>query len=199
MNIEFAQIIEKRRSHYVLEKSSPISKSEIEEIVTHAVKHVPTSFNSQSGRVLVLFGEEHDKVWEITREELRKIVAADDFGSTNDKIDMFKNSYGTILFFEDMAVIEGLQKQFELYKDNFPIWSLQSNGMLQYTIWLGLDAAGLGATLQHYNPLIDDQVKAEWKLPKEWKLLAQMPFGKPAATPDAKEFSAIENRVKVFG
>jgi predicted oxidoreductase (fatty acid repression mutant protein) len=87
---------------------------------------------------------------------------------------------------------------FGLYKDNFPVWSLQSSGMLQFTIWTALEDAGLGASLQHYNPLIDDQVKSLWKLPDKWKLLAQMPFGKPLAAPSEKEFLPLEGRVKVF-
>ena len=30
--------------------------------------------------------------------------------------------------------------------------------MLQLVVWTALEAEGLGATLQHYNPLIDDEV-----------------------------------------
>lgn len=195
---DFKQIIENRRTIYAIDKGSPISDQEIREIVEHAVKYVPSAFNSQSARVVLLLGENHDKLWEITREALRKIVPAEDFDSTDAKIDGFKNGHGTILFFEDQEVIEGLQKQFELYKDNFPVWSLQSSGMLQYTIWLAIEAAGLGASLQHYNPLIDDAVKDQWKLPQKWKLLAQMPFGTPIEGAGDKEFAPIETRVKVF-
>lgn len=195
---EFKQIVENRRSYYAIDKKSPISDQEIQEIIEHAVKYVPSAFNSQSGRVVLLLGEQHDNLWEITRETLRKIVPADSFSSTDDKINSFKNGYGTILFFEDEAVIEGLQEQFALYKDVFPIWSLQSSGMLQYTIWVAIEAAGLGASLQHYNPLIDDEVKEKWNLPKKWKLLAQMPFGTPLAEPGEKEFSPLEDRFKIF-
>ena len=118
--------------------------------------------------------------------------------STDAKIDGFKNGYGTIMFFEDQTVIEGLQEQFSLYKDVFPVWSLQSSGMLQYTIWVTIEAAGLGASLQHYNPLIDDEVKAAWNLPEKWKLLAQMPFGTPVSEPGDKDFLPLDDRFKVF-
>ncbi len=148
--------------------------------------------------MVLLLGENHDKLWEITRETLRKIVPADSFASTDAKIDGFKNGYGTIMFFEDEEVIEGLQEQFSLYKDVFPIWSLQSSGMLQYLIWITIEGKSLGASLQHYNPLIDDEVKETWGLPKKWKLLAQMPFGTPVQDPGDKEFSPVESRVKMF-
>lgn len=194
----FKQMIEDRRSYYAINKTSSISDQEIKEIIEHAVKYVPSAFNSQSARVVLLLGENHDKLWEITRETLRKIVPADAFESTEKKMDAFKNGYGTVLFFEDQSVIKGLQEQFALYKDNFPVWSLQSSGMLQYTIWITLEAAGLGASLQHYNPLIDDEVKKAWNLPDEWKLLAQMPFGTPVMEPGEKDFLPVEDRFKVF-
>ena len=38
------------------------------------------------------------------------------------------------------------------------IWSEQGHGMAEYATWLALTEAGLGATLQHYNPLIDAEV-----------------------------------------
>ncbi|NLP15534.1 MAG: nitroreductase family protein [Clostridiales bacterium] len=195
---DLKQLVENRRTYYAIEKKSPISDQEIKDIIDHAVKYVPSAFNSQSARVVLLLGENHDKLWEITRETLRKIVPADSFASTDAKIDGFKNGYGTIMFFEDEEVIEGLQEQFSLYKDVFPIWSLQSSGMLQYLIWITIEGKSLGASLQHYNPLIDDEVKETWGLPKKWKLLAQMPFGTPVQDPGDKEFSPVESRVKMF-
>ncbi|MDF2542953.1 MAG: hypothetical protein K0S47_2671 [Herbinix sp.] len=197
MSKNFREAIENRRSFYVISKESPITDDEIKNIVEHAVKYVPSSFNSQSARAVVLLGEQHDKLWDITRETLRPIVPEESFGSTNEKMNAFQNGYGTVLFFEDQAVVSGLQEQFSLYKDNFPVWSLQSSGMLQFVVWTALEDAGLGASLQHYNPLIDDQVKAQWNLPENWKLLAQMPFGKPVADPSKKSFLPLEDRVKL--
>lgn len=198
MKKDFNQAVENRRTYYGIDKNSPVSAEEIKGIVEHAVKYTPSSFNSQSARTVLLLGEQHDRLWEIVRESLRAIVPAESFSTTSEKIDSFKNGYGTVLFFEDQAVVEGLQEQFALYKDNFPIWSLESSGMLQFVVWTALEEAGLGASLQHYNPLIDAQVRKEWSLPDKWKLLAQMPFGKPTAEPGPKEFAPIEDRVKVF-
>lgn len=198
MNHNFNQVIEKRRSYYAIDKASPLSMEQIQTMVEHAVKYVPSAFNSQSSRVVILFGEQHDKLWEITREELRKIVPEANFSQTNEKIISFQNGFGTVLFFEDQEVIEGLQEQFALYKDNFPVWSNQSSGMLQFVVWSVLVDAGLGASLQHYNPLIDDEVKGQWKLPVKWKLIAQMPFGKPLAEPQEKEFTSIDGRVQIY-
>ena len=198
MNNSFNQAVESRRTYYAIGKDSKVSKEEIKNVVEHSVKHVPSAFNSQSARAVVLFGDNHDKLWEIVRETLRKIVPAEAFASTDEKVNSFQNGFGTILYFEDQSVVQGLQEAFPLYKDNFPIWSLQSDGMLQFTVWTALEELGLGASLQHYNPLIDDEVRSTWGLPGSWKLLGQMPFGVPLADPGAKEFSPLDARVKVF-
>ena len=199
MKRSFFEAVKNRRTYYGISKESPISDSAIQEIVSEAVKHAPSAFNSQSARVVLLFGAQHDRLWDITKEELRKIVPAEAFKATEDKINgAFKSGYGSVLFFEDNAVIEGLQKQFPLYKDAFPVFSSHSSGMLQYVVWTALEDEGLGCSLQHYNPVIDEVVQKEWNIPATWKLVAQMPFGKPTAPAGDKEFQPLEQRVKVY-
>ncbi|MCK8488409.1 nitroreductase family protein [Paenibacillus sp. MBLB2552] len=195
---DFWNAVKTRRSIYAIGKDIPISEDQIEEIVKNAVLYSPSSFNSQSGRVVVLFNEQHDKLWDLTKETLRKVVPADSLGPTEEKMASFRSGRGTVLFFEDQAVIEGLQKQFALYADNFPVWAQQSNGLLQYVVWTALADEGVGASLQHYNPLIDDEVRKEWSVPETWKLIAQMPFGKIEAPAGNKEFAPIDSRMKVF-
>ncbi|GAA0752129.1 nitroreductase family protein [Clostridium sartagoforme] len=198
MNKNFYDAIKERRSIYSISKESPISDEKIKEIVEYSVKHVPSSFNSQSSRAVVLLGESHDKLWDITMEALRKIVPEENFASTEQKVNSFKAGYGTVLYFEDFNVIEALQNQFALYKDNFPVWAEQTSGMLQFAIWTALSMEGLGATLQHYTELIEEEVKREFNLPSSWKMVAQMPFGKGTAPAGEKEFTSIEERVKVI-
>ncbi|MBO7744353.1 nitroreductase family protein [Paenibacillus sp. MWE-103] len=194
----FLEAVKARRTFYGLSKEIVVPADRIKEIVGEAVNHTPSAFNSQSSRVVVLFGEQSDKLWNMTKETLRKIVPADNFAATEERINGFANGYGTILFFEDQAVVKGLQEQFASYADNFPIWSNQSSGMLQHVIWTALVAEGLGASLQHYNPLIDAEVAQTWQLPAEWKLIAQMPFGKPTSVPGDKAFMPHSDRVKFF-
>lgn len=198
MSNNFNQAIVNRRSVYALGKNVKHSAEEIKQLVEHAVKYTPSAFHSQSSRTVVLLGDNHDRLWEIVRETLRKIVPEEGFASTDEKLNSFKAGIGTILFFEEQNIIKGLQEQFSLYSDNFPIWSLQSNGMLEFVVWTALADLGIGASLQHYNPLIDDQVKKAWNLPDSWKLLAQMPFGSIEAESGAKEFAPIEDRVKFY-
>ena len=197
MTKDFYSVLKERRSIYGINKEVQVSDERIKEIVEFAVKYTPSAFNSQSARLVVLTGESHDRLWEITTDTLRKVVTGD-FTDTQQRMDSFKAGYGTVLFLEDEAVVKSLQDQFALYADNFPIWSNQSSGMHQLVVWAALEAEGLGASLQHYNPLIDEEVKQEWNIPTNWKLIAQMPFGNPTLQPGEKEFMPLEDRVKFY-
>lgn len=48
------------------------------------------------------------------------------------KIDSFVAGVGTVLFYEDQAVVKSLQEQFELYADNFPVWSEHLGAIAQF-------------------------------------------------------------------
>ena len=192
------QAIKDRRSYYSINDEKVVSEEKVEEIVKYAVKHTPTAFNSQTGRVVILFDEENNKFWNIVEAALKKIVPEENFPSTREKIDGFRSGYGTVLFYEDQAVVKQMQEDFPLYSDNFPNWSKQSSGMLQYNVWTLLEAEGLGASLQHYTELIEEDVRAEWDIPKNWRFVSQMPFGKTTSEPDEKEFQPLYKRVKVY-
>ena len=194
----FIESMIKRRSIYSLGNKPQVSDEDIAELVKEAVKYTPSAFNSQSARAVVLLGEDNKKLWNLVMNTLRQIVPADKFGPTEAKINSFAKGRGTVLFFEDMTTVRGLQEKFPLYQDNFPKWSGQSSGMAQFAVWTALAEAGIGASLQHYNPLIDDEVKTQWKLPLEWSLMSQMPFGSIEAPADEKTFLPIDERVKVF-
>lgn len=198
MEKTFYSAVQQRRSVYGISKDPVISDEKIKEIVTHALTYAPSAFNSQSARVFVLLGEQHDRLWEITKETLRKIVPPAQFSSTEEKINSFKSGYGSVLYFEDQTVVQGLQNKFPLYKENFPIWSQQASGMLQFIIWTALEIEGFGVSLQHYSPLIDEEVRKTWNVPDTWKFIAQMPFGKPTAEPEEKQVQPLEARMKLF-
>ena len=175
---EAKSLYQNRRSVYALGKNLPISEQEALEIIDNAVKYSPSAFNSQTAYAVVLLGENHQKLWDITFGELEKFLPNEEAkAATKGKIDSFAEAYGTILFFEDHDVVKGLQEQFPAYAENFPIWSEQSTGIASFAVWNALAEAGVGANIQHYNPVIDEKVAAEWDIPANLVLRAQMPFG----------------------
>ena len=198
MNNALIASIGKRRTQYALGDKLPFSQSDTAELVKQAVKLAPSSFNSQSSRAVVLFGEHSRELWDAVESALRKIVPADAFAATKAKIDSFAAGAGTVLFFEDQDVVKGLQENFASYADNFPVWSEQSSGMAQFAVWSALANAGIGASLQHYNPLIDAEVARKWGIPASWKLRAQMPFGSNEKPFGAKTYMDDAQRFMVF-
>ena len=71
--------------------------------------------------------------------------------------------------------------------------------MHQYAVWTALEIEGLGANLQHYNPLIDTKIAAQWNIPDDWDLSGQLVFGTPVGEPNKKTFKPVEERFKSFG
>jgi len=194
----FLDQIKQRRSIYAIGNNVSLDQTEVENTIKEAVRHSPSSFNSQTSRVVILFGESHQNFWNIVRDTLKKIVPADAFEGTNNKINSFAAGYGTALFYEDQEVVKELQAQFPLYADNFPIWSEHSSAIAQFATWTALAEKNIGASLQHYNPIIDDEVAIAFDVPSNWKLRAQLVFGSIEAPAGEKTFMDDAERFKTF-
>ena len=190
--------IKDRRSYYSIEKKSPISDDELIEALKTIVKNSPSGFNMQSGKIVILLDEHHDKLWDIVMNTLRDRVPTDKFGESEKKINGFAAGYGTVMYFDDKAIVEKTAEENPKYADNFRLWAEHGMGILQVNIWNVLEAMGFGVNIQHYNPIIDEEVKSTWNIPESWALRAQMPFGLPTAEPKEKEFLPIEERVKIY-
>ncbi|MCT9979160.1 nitroreductase family protein [Acinetobacter sp. I-MWF] len=196
--MSFLNQIKQRRTIYAIGRDLSLDQAKIEEIIKDAIKHSPSSFNSQSSRAVILFGDSHVKFWTIVLETLRKIVPAEAFEGTSGKINSFIAGAGSVLFYEDLSVIKALQEQFPLYADNFPVWSEHSTGIAQFATWTALAEAGIGASLQHYNPIVDEEVAATFDVPADWKLRAQLVFGSIEAPAGGKTFIDDATRFKTF-
>jgi predicted oxidoreductase (fatty acid repression mutant protein) len=92
-----------------------------------------------------------------------------------------------------------MQANFAAYASRFPAWAQESTAMHQYALWCALEAEGLGANLQHYNPIIDQKVAREWGVPESWTLRAQMVIGGRAGEPGEKTFKPVKARCVVHG
>lgn len=199
MRRSFEEAMNHRRSYYTIGSDSPVLDEEVVHAIRQAVKNVPSAFNSQSTRIVLLLGEEHKKLWDIVKETLKELISPEAFAQTEAKIDnCFASGHGTIMYFEDTFAVKKLQEAFPAYQDRFPTWSQHTSAMHQFALWTMLEDIGLGASLQHYNPLIDREVRRVWNLPEEWELIAQMPFGIPTGEPGAKEFQDLSQRIKIF-
>ena len=192
MNNSLLDLYAQRHSFYNITGNCPLNIDEIRHMVQKSLELYPSPFNSQSARVAILFGNKHKRLWDITKRELLKTAPTEKSQSISDKIDGFSNGYGTILYFVDTAVTQALQNKFPLYAANFDNWAYQSNAILQFMIWTALANSDVGASLQHYNPLIDDAVREAFNLPNNWELVAQMPFGGIGTVPPPHPVETIQ-------
>lgn len=118
MKKQYIELLKGRRSRYALKKESPLSKEEIISLIEEVTKHTPSAFNSQSGRLVALFDKAHEDFWDLTKEEIRKVIpAGQSFAPTEKKMQAFKDAFGTVLFYEDYSVVRGLEEKFPLYKE----------------------------------------------------------------------------------
>ncbi|OQU96603.1 hypothetical protein CLAIMM_02660 isoform 1 [Cladophialophora immunda] len=222
----FLDLVKGRRSIYALSQESTIPDSKVEEIVKFAVTWAPSTYNVQSARAVVLFKENHAKLWDIVKKHMDQVPLDEGMrGYMDGRIAGWKGSYGTVLWFEDQTALDGLGEKNPMVKPMLTEWSDHSTGMHQFigksdldprircpswlrqrpdlssllAVWTALEAEGLGANLQHFNfhPGITADIKSTFDVPEAWKLKAQLVFGKPTGGPQDKTFEPIEKRVVV--
>lgn len=199
MKEQFIDLLKKRRSIYALGRDLPQSQDELVDLIQNAIKLSPTAFNNQSTRAMILFNGQHEKLWEIVANRLKSEVPSEEaYQRTLQKINGFKAAYGTVLLFTDTDVVRQSENDAPLYADNFADWAEQAQGSATLSVWTALAENGIGANLQHYNPLIDDEVAEVFGVPDSWKLRAQLDFGSIEASAGDKEFMNDADRFRIL-
>lgn len=199
MNSTFNKLTAQRRSIYALGDQLTNSPEEIYDLIITAIKNSPTAFNSQTVRAVVLFGKSSDKVWDIVEVALKEVVKDPQaFAKTQQKIASFRAGFGTVLFLTETDTVHELEKQFPAYADNIADWAEQGIGGAQQAVWTALAEQQIGASLQHYNPLIDDAIHQAFNLPDSWQLRAEMPFGSIEAPAGNKDFRDDSEKFKLI-
>lgn len=96
------ELAKNRRTYYKLGKNNPVPDAKVEELVQDAILHMPSSFNTQSTRLIVLLKEEHDKFWGVVLSTFLELVKGGVIPEkvwetqTKPKIEGFKAAYGTV-------------------------------------------------------------------------------------------------------
>lgn len=198
---EFLSLLAKRRTYYALTPKSPISDSKIKSILGEILQKVPSAFNVQSTRMVLVVNDQHRQLWDIVKDIMHAKLGDEKFPATGKKLDGFRAGYGTVLFYDDPTDLDVMKAKFKTYRDHFDEWSDHSSGMHQLATWTALELEGFGANLQHYNPLIDKKVAEAFDVPTNWHLKSQMVFGTPVEgyTPDHKDKKDLSQTLFVRG
>lgn len=197
-SVSFVEQLKKRRSIYDLGKKVHFSQAYIAELIQESVRCCPSAYNSQSTRIVVLFGDSHQQFWDIVKEVQRKNVAAHIFEGAALKVDQCADAFGTVLFYEDQQVIQQLQKKVPFSAEDFPVWSEQTSGMAQFAVWTSIADAGMGASLQHYNPHIDQAIANFLGINEHWLLRAQLVFGSVEGNAPEREEPEDQERFRIY-
>lgn len=223
----FLSALAARRSIYALGSNSPLSNEAIityvsrlhppaladliadaddvlslfTSLVQESIRQSPSSFNSQSSRAIVLLDDAHKKFW---LEHIKEYGEQNVVAYMAERLPLFAAGKGTVLFFEDQAVIKGMQERNPAFAPAFPSFSSQSSGMAQINTWTALATEKLGANLQHIGAISGDSYVANLSkalgFPDTWKPYAELVFGSIEA-PAAGEKSFIDDaeRFRVIG
>lgn len=195
METSILELFSKRHSFYDINNIITPDKKYITDVIKKCLELYPSSFNTQSARLMLLLNGEHQRFWNLVEVKLLNNSPKDKAEAIKKRINSFAKGYGTILFFDDTDVVKELEKKMPLYAENFKNWSNQSNAILQFMIWSALADNNIGASMQHYNPLIDNVVKKTFNVPENWEFIAQMPFGGIAQAPAPHIFENIESKL----
>ena len=188
---EFIEMLKKRHSYYDLVPGEKPDAKALEELLGEIAEATPDSFNMQAGKMVLLLNEDSTAFWDKVNHTFEEKLSPA-------KLAGFKNAVGTVLFFTDNGIVNRIAEKFPLYAENFPIFASHAMGMLQINTWTALRLAGYGASLQHYNPVIDPWVHADYEIPEDWALIAQMPFGHIGSEAPNKPKVPRSERVKVW-
>ena len=194
----YSDILNIRRSIYILNKQLPVAEAEVINRIKEAISLSPTAFMMQDIQAIILTGDNHQKLWdEIVHDTLKEIVPPEAFKRTEVKLNTFSQGTGTILLFRNLDVIEQTKLDFATYAHEVDSWSWQNLGIVLVNIWNSLAEVNVGANIQHYNPLIDDKVKATWSVPDNLQLVGQMVYGGIASRPGVKARKSGDELVRI--
>ena len=195
--MEFRDAVSARRSEYMLD-SQGVDVDAVVSVLRGIAGKVPSSFNAQSARMFVLAGEDHRRFWGIVEDVLtERSRDPERFRGTQAKLAGFSVAAGTILFYEVDAKTEELMEEHPSYRDLFPQWAEHGNAMMQFAFWTAIADMGLGANIQHYNPIVDARVAEEFGIPDGYRLIAQMVFGRVVTPAGPKDKLTGEDLVAV--
>lgn len=193
---DFKDLLTKRRSQYAIGANTDVTAADVTAALNEVIPQVPSAFNSQATRVVVVSGENNVKLWELIKNAQKDVLDEATLNYMTPIMDGARDAVGTILFFEDRDAVEsGIPANEErrlIYKNH-------ASANAQLTTWLTLTELGLGANLQHFNigyeQGFDRRIRELLDLSESWELIAQMPFGSIEAPAADKETIASSELV----
>lgn len=99
---EFKNVIKNRRSIYALGTNSEYSIEEIVATIRETQKDVPSAFNSQTSRLVVLTGEANTKLWNLILDVQKEVLDQATWDFMSPIMEGAKNGIGTVLLIKSV-------------------------------------------------------------------------------------------------
>ena len=133
----FRALMAARHSEYYLAPEWVAPQKSVEGMLGDLLQQMPTHFNCQPVRVVLLTGAAHARHWDLVAQALlAKIGQARFDDGTKQKIaTSFASGVATLLFYDDTATTQRMVAQFPSLAANFPKWAQQVQGSHQYMAW----------------------------------------------------------------
>ncbi|KAK7194247.1 hypothetical protein NESM_000339500 [Novymonas esmeraldas] len=196
-----------RRSVYHVNKLLPLSAEEVCTLVKAAVRaaeRLSADDVPHSTRVVLLLGSAHDAFWDLVADQIHRVASPATAAVGAAKVDhSMKAAAVTLLFYSDTRVESSIAARLTRLghdgDDMAAVMGTRGVAAAEMAVWTALACAGIGATLHHYNVLVEQLVTQQLQLPPWWRMQSQMPLGGVARPPDAKSYAPMEDRCIVVG
>ena len=94
--MDYIEALNQRRSEYSLSPELPVSQDDVVKLIRDIISVTPTSYNGQSPRAFVLFGDDHKALWKIVEDSLVAKIGPERYQKSKGKIDGFANAAGSV-------------------------------------------------------------------------------------------------------
>jgi hypothetical protein len=99
----YLEAVKHRRTVYGVTDNVSVSDDRIIEIVNEVIQTIPSSWNSQSTRIVVTLGKEHKKFWDVVIATAKPFMlenqSEEDWKRNEARFKSFQAAYGTVCVF----------------------------------------------------------------------------------------------------
>lgn len=172
------EVIKRRRSIRKL-TDGPLSDATIHAIL-EAGRWAPSSSNTQPARMVVL-RERHAALWDFIGETLATKLQGEQLERARARIPGYRAGLFSIVFYEDTTIAANPPPgaRAEVWKS----FAVQAMGITQANVWNAIAAAGLAASNQHTNLMIEEELRGFLGVPETWQSYSIFPVGYAAEVP----------------
>ncbi|KAK7194248.1 hypothetical protein NESM_000339600 [Novymonas esmeraldas] len=149
-----------------------VTRDYLTTVVQRAVALTPSSFNSQSTRVVVLHGRMHRLFWQ--RLIGHTVHLAKEAALLTDQV---VPAACTVILCEDMDVVRRMQATFPKYASLLPGHAEQASAMCELSVVSALGCDGVATLSRHHRIDLHENFHEVFTVPPSWEMRAQIACG----------------------